>query len=105
MKDLRKLMTVGTFGITKNGNEFVVISDTVVAYQSGGWDYIESLLVEPDYDDVEFLVTKCNCFKSIDYWIEEGKYISYDARKDVCMTLGEVEEKLGIKNLKIVLEK
>lgn len=105
MKDLKKLMTVGTFGITKNGNKFVVINDGVVVYHSGGWDMIDSLMTDPDYDEVAVLISGCHCFNSVDYLSRERKHIIYDSRNDVCMTIPEIEEKLGVKNLKIELSK
>lgn len=112
MKDYRDLLTNGVFGEMSNGKQFVVVGDHLV-YKSGGYDKIEDMgkdlqlsfycinyLVETV--SFEGLVDRLACYK-LDKSDPTGKVI-YDRHRNtvVEMTIEEIEQKLGVTNLKII---
>ena len=96
-------LRTGMFGITSNGLKFVVVDDYLV-YEHGEYDYknmsFHSYKVEKVFDN-------CRSFNQL-HRILSGVYKSYDLVYDcnasVEMTISEIEQKLGIKNLKIIGE-
>ena len=105
-KDLRNLLKTGVFGVTNNGENFVVVGESII-YQKGGYDVIsifDGKLSCPFYE-IEKLIDACS-FNNLNTCLKHHCRIIYD-RKDyepVEMTIEEIEKKLGIKNLKIKKE-
>ena len=94
----------GMFGRTTDGDSFVVIGNRLV-YQKGTWDYAS--YTHSDYE-IEVLYENLPCFAALEDALN-GEYLFavcvYDIRNNVVeMTVSEIEEKLGIKNLKIIAE-
>lgn len=106
MDDKRKLLKNGIFGIMDTGDRFVIVDDEFV-YESGEYDltsYCDKDL-NLKYRSVEKLVI-ARSFKSLISHLDEERFIIYDRkREETCLTIKEIEEKLGVKNLKIVKEK
>ena len=104
-KDLR----TGMFGIVGDGRGlekfFVVVNDKLV-YQQGGHDNISSLNDDLNYG--VYRITKI--FNKLVYSFDLAKIYKCDQfyifweRDSIEMTVAEIEQKLGIKNLKIVKE-
>jgi len=105
-KDLR----TGMFGIVEDGRGlekfFVVVNDKLV-YQHGGHDNIPCLKDDLDYG--VYRITKI--FNKLVYSFDLAKiykcdqgYIFWERDNSIEMTVAEIEQKLGIKNLKIVKE-
>jgi hypothetical protein len=109
MKDKRELLKTGVFGVTDEGEKFVVAGDTLV-YQDGSFDELFSLdkdLCFISGRKIEKLV-KCKGYGALQGTIDgsTSRPIIYDREKEtpIEMTIAEIEAKLGIKNLKIVKE-
>lgn len=111
MKDLRYLLENGVFGRMNNGDKFVVVNDKIL-YQKGGWDRVSDCKYDLSYTwyKIDYLIEGYS-FDSIDTYIGESKEINiiYDrsgkygvTKTTVEMTIEEIEEKLGITNLKII---
>lgn len=113
----RRDLKTGMFGKMSNGKLFVIVNDLIV-YQDGGFDYIKELdknlgirhyewRIE-EYWTIEILVV-ANCFNIAKNLINNRKNrskdeIIYDRRAQetpIAMTIAEIEEELGIKNLRI----
>lgn len=105
MKDKRELLKNGTFGVMTNGKQFVIVDGSFI-YKEGGYDstsYCDKDLKMQFYH-VEKLVEACS-FNNLDSRIKTNTHIIYDRKKEeTCMTIAEIEAKLGIKNLKIIKE-
>lgn len=104
---LKELMETGVFGITSDGSKFVVIGENVV-YKDGGFDSVKEYINERCYvhGDITTLVSPCYSFNHLNSCIKRGGNIIYDHKdyEPIEMTIAEIEEKLGIKNLKIKKE-
>lgn len=113
MEDLRYLLKNGVFGKMSNGYLFVVVDDKIL-YKSGGWDRLCDCRSDLtfNYYKIDYLVDTY-CFDTadritLDPYGDESDII-YDrsgkygvTKKSVDMTIEEIEEKLGITNLKII---
>lgn len=107
MKDKRELLKNGTFGVMDNGKQFVIVGENFI-YQEGGFDSINGC--DKDLNLMFYKVNKlveAVSFNNARTRLNDNKYIIYDRNKveETCMTIAEIEEKLGIKNLKIIKEK
>lgn len=98
----------GMFGIMDNGKMFVVVGECLV-YHTGGFDYISSM--KPDFSYTNYRVDRLyrpGAVLSFDGLIQAIKENFtapvYICEKCVEMTVSEIENKLGIKNLKIIAE-
>lgn len=111
MNDLRCLLKNGVFGKMDNGDRFVVVDDVIV-YQDGGWDMVSNIKSDLSYNfyKINYLI-KGHYFNYIDAVLKDpkGTDIIYDrsgrygvTKTTVEMTIEEIEEKLGITNLKII---
>ena len=93
-------LKTGMFGVTDDGDEFVVVGDKIV-YKSGTWQSVEDAW---DTDGLCYKILRVYndvpCFNSL-HNRETGYKSSaiYDAERPVEMTLDEVKCKLGVKNL------
>lgn len=96
-------LKTGMFGMMSDGKWFVIVNDLIV-YEKGSFDKLRQLNENLSYGvyDIDILVNalsfdcaKCNA--------EDKNNILYDryAEKETVMTIAEIEEKLGIKNLVI----
>lgn len=98
-------LRTGMFGVMSNGKRFVIVNDLIV-YQDGGFDFTETLKddLSFDYYCINELVY-AQSFKQAQRK-SENTILLYDrlaemAKKETVMTIAEIEEKLGIKNLRI----
>lgn len=102
----------GMFGMTNDGDYFVVVNDYLV-YESGTYSYVSNYRNDTlsCMYQIMYLFRGCRCFNDVQRAIENSDYRSdtiecvyarYGERTKVEMTIAEIEEKLGIKNLKIV---
>lgn len=101
-------LKTGMFGVMSNGKRFVIVNDKLV-YQEGGYDFIRSfdndLCIEGHFE-ILFLVNAVS-FRNLDEILrcrkEDDTFIIFDRTKksETVMTIAEIEEKLGIKNLRI----
>ena len=111
MKTMRKKnLRTGMFGVITTGEKFVVVNDLLV-YEGGGFDWISSM-----DDDLSFScysidkLYQCDSFRQLDSAINnpilKSKYeCLFDRERCVTeMSISEIEERLGIKNLKIIKE-
>lgn len=98
------------FGITRDGDLFVVVGDKLV-YKSGGFDRISDInknMALP-FSDIMKVSTGHYSFNAAEMTFNNGTdykdvKIVYDRDKDktVEMTVAEIEKKLGIEHLKVV---
>lgn len=91
------------FGKMSTGQLFVIVSDLII-YQNGGYDYIESCDENLSFSDYKIdILIDAKSFDIAKRYITEKMNILYDryAEKETVMTIAEIEEKLGIKNLVI----
>lgn len=95
-------LKTGMFGKMSDGKWFVIVNDLIV-YENGSFDKLRQLNENLSYGiyDIDILVNAV----SFDNAKSEAEYknILYDryAEKETVMTIAEIEEKLGIKNLVI----
>lgn len=99
-------LKTGMFGVMSSGKLFVIVNDLIV-YESGGFDLAKHL-----NDDLSFgcyhidLLVEAQSFMQTRIFIKEKLCILYDrkaekAKIETVMTIAEIEEKLGVKNLRI----
>lgn len=100
-------LKTGMFGVTSDGKKFVVVNDKIV-YKQGTYDLLRTLnddLSFPFYSiDVLVRTESFNCMDEIlKNREEDDTFILFDRNKkpETVMTIAEIEEKLGIKNLRI----
>lgn len=97
-------LKTGMFGMMSNGKLFVIVNDFIV-YQEGGFDHIKSCdkNLYFNFYGIDKLVYSSN-FDNAMKKIENGIGIIYDRKaqeETTAMTIAEIKEKLGIKNLVI----
>lgn len=100
-------LKTGMFGVMSDGKKFVVVNDKIV-YKQGTYDLLRTL-----NDDLSFLfysidvlvnTVSFNCMDEILKNREkDDTFILFDRNKkpETVMTIAEIEQKLGIKNLRI----
>ena len=100
-------LKTGMFGVTSDGDNFVVVNNKIV-YQKGSYDLLQFLnndLSFPTYR-IDVLVDAVS-FDCMDYILKDRKenanHILFDRteKSETVMTIAEIEEKLGVKNLRI----
>lgn len=100
-------LKTGMFGVTSDGDKFVVVNEKIV-YQKGCFDLVRFLnndLSFPSYR-IDVLVNAAS-FDSMDEILRNKKewadHIIFDRNEktETVMTIAEIEEKLGVKNLRI----
>lgn len=95
----------GMFGIMDNGMKFVIVDDLVV-YKSGEFD--DALNLTDDlkfhWKEIDKLFINCHSFNELEAWLESNneKNCVYNRYAPIEMTIHEIEEALGITNLKII---
>ena len=102
----KKDLKTGMFGLMSNGNMFVIVGDLIV-YQNGGYDEIECMKENLSFSfyRVTYLTT-ARSFAQLEMKIKEEKdNMLYGKSNETVMTIAEIEQKLGIKNLRIKGEK
>lgn len=101
-------LKTGMFGVMSDGKKFVVVNDKIV-YQEDGYDFIRSFdndLCIKGHWKILFLVNAVS-FRNLDEILrcrkEDDTFIIFDRNKkpETVMTIAEIEEKLGVKNLRI----
>ena len=100
-------LKTGMFGVMSDGKKFVVVNDKIV-YKQGTYDLLRTLnddLSFPYYSiDVLVHTVSFNCMDEILKNREkDDTFILFDRNKktETVMTIAEIEEKLGVKNLRI----
>ena len=100
-------LKTGMFGMMSDGKWFVIVNDLIV-YEKGSFDKLRQLNENLSYGvyDIDILVNALS-FDSAKCNAEDKINILYDryAEKETVMTISEIEEKLGIKNLRIEKER
>lgn len=99
-------LKTGMFGVMSNGAKFVIVNDEIV-YKNGGYDLIRSLNHDLSFSSygIDVLVRAVS-FDNMDNILKKRNgndlRILYDrAKEETVMTIAEIEQKLGIKNLRI----
>ena len=90
-------LKTGMFGVMSNGKRFVIVNDLIV-YQDGGFDCVKEL--DKDLRFLCYRIDKLFDVKSFDQ-ARAGIHLLYDRLAETIMTITEIEEKLGVKNLRI----
>ena len=100
---LKEKLVDGLFGMDSEGDLFVVVGNRLV-YQSGGFDWRVSVNDNLKFESGRSIdaLYEANCFGECNY--PEWREI-WNRHKPVEMTLEEIEEKLGIENIKIITTK
>ena len=98
-------LKTGMFGVMSNGKMFVIVNDLIV-YQNGGFDFTETL--KDDLSLGHYCINELVYARSFNQAQRksENTILLYDrfaemAKKETVMTIAEIEQKLGIKNLRI----
>lgn len=104
----KKDLKTGWFGVMSNGNRFVIV-DNIMVYLDGGFDWVDDLDDNLGFPIVHRKIEKlfqCNSFDQLDRVLNGKLFVRcvYDSKETVEMTISEIENKLGIKNLKIIKE-
>lgn len=101
-------LKTGMFGVMSDGKKFVIVDDKIV-YKNGGYDLLRTLKNDLRFGEcysIDYLV-KAPSFDSMDYFLGNKKgwanHIIFDRKEiaETVMTIAEIEQKLGIKNLRI----
>ena len=100
-------LKTGMFGVMSDGKKFVVVNDKIV-YKRGTYDHLRTLnddLSFPFYSiDVLVHAVSFNCLDEILRNKKEwADHIIFDRNEkpETVMTIAEIEQKLGVKNLRI----
>lgn len=104
----------GMMGTTKNGQNFVIIDDYVL-YEDGGWDnltqsWFNDNQIKCGTQTIALIVDGCKSFNWFNFYLEYpndecNKHIKVVyGSKETVMTIKEIEDKLGITNLRIKKE-
>lgn len=98
-------LKTGMFGVMSNGTRFVIVNDLIV-YQDGDFDFIGTLKDDLSFD--HYCINELVYAQSFKQAQRKTKntILLYDrlaemAKKETVMTIAEIEEKLGVKNLRI----
>lgn len=98
-------LKTGMFGVMSNGKRFVIVNDLIV-YQDGDFDCTETL--KDDLSFSHYCINELVYAQSFKQAQTKTKntFLLYDrlaekAKKETVMTIAEIEEKLGVKNLRI----
>lgn len=99
-------LKTGMFGVMSDGSKFVIVDDKFV-YKNGGYDLIRSLNHDLSFSSyrIDVLVHAVS-FDNMDSILKNRNgndyRILYDrAKEGTVMTIAEIEQKLGVKNLRI----
>ena len=103
----KKDVRTGMFGVMDNGFRFVIADDLIV-YQNGEFDYFSDVTVDLQlrFKKISQLYD-CQSFNQLDDGINGNSKFPciWDRdKRDIEMTISEIEKRLGIKNLKIIKE-
>ena len=96
-------LRTGMFGIDCDNDPFVVVGDTIV-FEGGQYTHISNLDDDFCWDSGRGQIKKiveCYCFRQVK---DENYDVLWEPHPSNEMTIAEIEEKLGIKNLKIIGE-
>lgn len=96
-------LKTGMFGKMSNGKWFVIVNNLIV-YEKGSFDFVGKLNDNLSFANYEIeIVVNAFGFDNARCGIKDKNKILYDRydKKETAMTIAEIEEKLGIKNLVI----
>ena len=101
-------LETGMFGVTSDGDQFVVVNDKIV-YRDGNWDYVSTAEGDCLFGYyVDKVWTGIVSFDGVERALRGNLYDDetpvYDRCSPIKMTLSEIAKRLGIKNIEIVEE-
>lgn len=95
-------LKTGLFGLMSNGKMFVIVGNLIV-YQNSGYDKIDEMNENLSFSFYRIIyLTTAKSFDHLEMKIKEKQDNMLSGKSnETVMTISEIEQKLGIKNLRI----